>query len=156
MLSSNLNRHLQSSSIAPAGAWTKFLRWRSERSAYKIEDVLSSHCLMLLRIVSTMRLYTSMWFFLTGSEAEEISPMDISPTLHLPRLCRLIGRASFTTRSRSVSLSRSGWSLVHWTNFAVESRQTWKSSRFYCILSTNWPIIRCTVSRSSCTNCREA
>jgi len=40
----------------------------------------------------TMWLYTSMRYFLTGSEADEISLMDSSPTILLRRLCRLIGR----------------------------------------------------------------
>jgi len=39
-----------------------------------------------------MRLYTSVRYFLTGSEADENSPMDSSPTIHLRRLCRRIGR----------------------------------------------------------------
>jgi len=42
-------------------------------------------------------------------------------------LCRLIGRGSSTTRSTSVLLSWSGWSLAHWTKSAAESWQTWKS-----------------------------
>jgi len=59
----------------------KFLGWRSERSAYSVEDFRSSHYLMLLRIVSTMRLYTTTRYSLTGPEANEISPMDIvNPT----------------------------------------------------------------------------
>jgi len=77
----------------------------------------------------TMRLYTSMRYFLTGFEGDETLPMDSLPTINLRRLCRLIGRDSSTTRSTSVLLSWSGWSLAHWTNFAAESWRIWKQWR---------------------------
>ena len=104
-------------------------------------------------IVSAMRLYTSMQYFVTGSEADETSPMDNSPAIHLRRLCRLIGRDSSTTTSTSISLSWSGWSLNPVKNFVAESSQTWKSSRFICILYANWPTTPCTVSRSGFLRC---
>ena len=102
-------RHLTSLRLCfhiPRWHISKFLGWRSERSAHNVEDVLSNHCLMLLRTVSTiaskcMPLYTSVRYFFTRSEADETSAMDSSPAKHLRHLCRFIGRGSTTTRSAS-------------------------------------------------------
>ena len=95
-----------------------------------------------------------MRYFFTRSEADETSPMDNWHAIHFRRLCHLIEKNSSTTRSTSVLLSWSGWSLDHCTNSAAEPSQTWKSSLLFCLFFTNWSIIWCTVSRSICTACR--